>query len=643
MVRFALVALGAALLASCSTKSDDTRATGDATAIAPILDREDAVDQHSYAKPLEARVHHVALDLDMDFDAKRVSGTATLDVLAAEDATEIVLDSRNLTINSITAPDGSALAYEVGEGNDELGQPITVQLGDAEQIVIDYVAAPDSDALQFLSPEQTAGKEHPFLFSQGQSILNRSWIPTQDSPGIRQTWEAKIRVPNPLTAVMSAPSAGDPVPDGPDHRIFSFEMDKSVPPYLIAVAVGDIEFKPLGLRSGVWAEPEMLDAAAAELADTERMIAVSEKLFGPYRWERYDMIVLPPSFPFGGMENPVLTFLTPTFIAGDKSLTALIAHELAHSWSGNLATNATWADFWLNEGMTVYAEQRIVEAVYGEDAYDQAVSLSLDETDGAIAELEERDQVLAVDLAGRHPDDGFTSIPYDKGAAFLRTLEAEVGREKFDAFIRRWFDDHAFEPVTSSMFFEAVSEQLFDGDEEKIASFGLRDWIYEPGLPENIARGNAQAFAEVDAAVTDFDGGRDPAELGWAEWNTAERLRFLGKIDSDMDTERLAALDNAYGLSDTGNNEILFLWLKLAIANRYDPAVETLDAFLTGQGRRKFVRPLFVALAEDEQWGLPIARDIYPRARPLYHPVTFQELDEMGLGRTEDGAGSTQS
>ncbi|MCJ7420980.1 M1 family metallopeptidase [Sphingomicrobium astaxanthinifaciens] len=643
MFRLAFVAMGLVMLTGCSTKDNGAATTSEPAAIAPILDRADARDQHSYARPLEARVYHVALDLDVDFAAERVAGSATLDIEAAEDAREIVLDSRNLTIRSITAPDGSALDYSVGEGSEELGQPITVELAGHERIVIDYVSAPDSDALQFLSPAQTAGKVHPYLFSQGQSILNRSWIPTQDSPGIRQTWEARIRVPNPLTAVMSAPSAGDPVPDGPDHRIFSFAMDKSVPPYLIAIAVGDIVFRPLGLRTGVWTEPAMLDAAAAELADTERMITASEQLFGPYRWGRYDMIVLPPSFPFGGMENPTLTFLTPTFIAGDKSLTALIAHELAHSWSGNLATNATWADFWLNEGMTVYAEQRIVEAVYGEEAYDQAVSLSLDATDGALAELERRDQVLAVDLAGRHPDDGFTDIPYDKGAAFLRTLEAEVGRERFDAFLRRWFDDHAFEPVTSSMFFEAVAEQLFDGDEAKIASFGLREWIYEPGLPENVARGNPEAFAEVDAAVVEFDGGGDPAALGWADWNTAERLRFLGKIDTDLSDERLAALDRAFGLSATGNNEILFLWLKLAIANRYDPAVDRLTRFLTSQGRRKFVRPLFVALAADEEWGLTIARRIYPRARPLYHPVTFQDLDQMGLDAARTGSESTQS
>ncbi|MEN3972788.1 M1 family metallopeptidase [Sphingomicrobium sp. XHP0235] len=631
MLRFAFLAL-AFTLAGCRSADDPATSEGPERQIAPILDREDAKDIHSFAKPLEARVYHVALDLDVDFDTKRVSGTATLDVDAADDATEIILDTRDLEIASITAPDGTALDYEVGEGTEELGQPLTIQLNGAEQIVIDYAAAPQGDALQFLTPEQTAGGEHPFLFSQGQSILNRSWIPTQDSPGIRQTWEARIRVPNPLTAVMSAPSAGDPIPDGPDHRVFRFAMEKSVPPYLIAIAVGNLEFEPLGLRTGVWAEPETLPAAASELADTEQMITSAEELFGPYRWERYDMIVLPPSFPFGGMENPTLTFLTPTFIAGDKSLTSLIAHELAHSWSGNLATNATWADFWLNEGMTVYAEQRIVEEVYGEEAYAQQVSLSQDSLDAALGDLDERDQILAVDLTGRHPDDGFTDIPYDKGAAFLRTLEKEVGRERFDAFMRSWFDDHAFEPITSSMFLEAVNAQLLGGDEGRAEAMLIDEWIYEAGLPANNAAPAAQAFAEVDGAVTSFNGGADPATLGWDDWNTAERLRFLGKVDTKLSTDRLDALDEAFKFNATNNNEILFLWLKLAVANRYDPAVPKLEQFLTTQGRRKFVRPLFVALAEDEQWGMPIAADLYPRARPLYHPITTQDLDLLGIG-----------
>lgn len=599
--------------------------------VAPILDRDDAVDVHSFAKPLEARVYHVALDLDVDFDARRVAGTATLDIDVADDTETITLDSRNLAIEKITDIEGNPLDWSAGETSEALGTPITVTFGDARKLVVHYASGEDASALQWLTPEQTAGGRHPFLLSQGQAIENRSWIPTQDSPGIRQTWEAQITVPTALTAVMSAESVGEPVPEGETGRTFKFEMDKSVPPYLIAIAVGDIEFRPLGLRSGVWAEPELLPAAAAELADTESMISAAEDLFGPYDWGRYDMIVLPPSFPYGGMENPRLTFLTPTFIAGDKSLTALIAHELAHSWSGNLATNATWADFWLNEGMTVWAEQRIVEAVYGEEAYAQQVALSMEDLDEELGNLEDWQKPLAIDLKGKHPDDGFNGVPYDKGAAFLRTIEAEVGREAFDQFMRGWFQRHAFSPVTSSMFVEELKQYLLDGDEERAEALMLEQWVYGEDMPENLAQPPADAFAEVDSAITAFNGGGTPNSEAWSGWNTAERLRFLGGIEQDLPTVRLDALNRELALNETGNNEILFLWLKLAINNRYDPALPRLERFLTTQGRRKFVAPLITALAEDTEWGRPIAAEIYAEARPLYHPITTRGLDELNL------------
>ena len=343
------------------------------------------------------------------------------------------------------------------------------------------------------------------------------------------------------------------------------------------------------------------------------------------------MIVLPPSFPYGGMENPRLTFLTPTFIAGDKSLTSLIAHELAHSWSGNLSTNATWADFWLNEGMTVWAEQRIVEAVYGEEAYQQQVALSMEDLDAELAELENWQKPLAIDLTGKHPDDGFNGVPYDKGAAFLRTIEAEVGREAFDNFMRGWFDRHAFSPVTSSMFIDEVKQYLLDGDEERADALMLDAWVYGQEMPENLVAAPEGAFAEVDDAIAAFNDGSTPNGEAWSGWNTAERLRFIGGIEQDLPTVRLDALNREFDLNETGNNEILFLWLKLAIANRYEAALPRLERFLTTQGRRKFVAPLITALAEDEEWGRPIATEIYAEARPLYHPITTRGLDDLGL------------
>jgi aminopeptidase N len=601
--------------------------------IAPILNTPDAVDVHSFAKPLDARVTHVALDLAVDFAAKSVAGTATLDLQARPGVGEIVLDDKGLQIAAITAADGKPLPFKVGAVDPILGAPLTIQIGAARKIVIRYASAPDSGALQWLTPEQTAGKKHPYLLSQGQAIENRSWIPTQDSPGIRQTWEAKITVPQPLTAVMSAPRAGEPVATG-RSRQFSFKMDKPVAPYLIAIAVGDLAFRDLGPRTGVWTEPAMLDKAAAELADTEKMVAAAEALYGPYQWGRYDLLVLPPSFPFGGMENPTLTFLTPTFIAGDKSLTSLVAHELAHSWSGNLATNATWADFWLNEGMTTYAERRIVEAVYGPKVAAQQVALGHDAMNAAVTDNggpNGADTRLHIELKGRHPDDGLTDIAYEKGAAFLRTIEVAVGRERFDAWLKGWFSRHMFQPVTTSIFLADIREHLIKGDTALETKLALDDWVGKPGIPANLAPADPAAFAEVDGAVTAFKAGTQPAPEEWTRWTTDEKLRFLTRIDKKQSPERLAALDKAYGLASAGNNEVRFAFLTLAVAARYDPAVPALEDFLVIQGRRKFVKPLITALAEDKAWGRPIAMRVYAKARPLYHPVTVRDLDKLGL------------
>ncbi|WP_245600233.1 M1 family metallopeptidase [Sphingomonas jaspsi] len=631
--RLLAIGLSAILLLSCKAAEDPGQPGAEVAGVAPILDAPDAVDIHSFAKPLEARVTHVALDLAVDFKTKRIGGTATLDIDAKPTAKEIILDDRGLEIEAVSDQDGKPLAYKVGTVDPNLGAPLTIAIKDTSKIAIRYKAPADSDALQWLDPAQTAGKKFPFLLSQGESIANRSWIPTQDSPGIRQSWEAKISVAKPLTVVMSAPRAADPVDNG-DTRTFSFRMDKPVAPYLIAIAAGDLAFRDLGPRTGVWAEPVTLDAAAKELEDTEKMVSAAEALYGPYAWGRYDMLVLPPSFPFGGMENPTLTFLTPTFIAGDKSLTSLIAHELAHSWSGNLATNATWSDFWLNEGMTTYAERRIVESVYGPKVAAQQVALGVDAMNSAIEDnggLNGADTRLHIDLSGRHPDDGLTDIAYEKGATFLRTIESIVGRAAFDEWLKGWFKRHQFQPVTTSIFLADIRQYLVKGDQSLEQRLMLDDWVGKPGIPSNMAKPDPNAFAEVDKAVAAFASGTQPDAATWAEWTTDEKLRFLNTLGRKQSADRLQSLDSAFNLSRATNSEVRFAFLSLAVANRYDPAIPGLEAFLTDQGRRKFVRPLLTALAKDSQWGLPIAKRIYPKVRPLYHPVTVRDLDELGL------------
>ena len=629
MFRATAIAAAALLVSACTTTEGSTASMAERQAmVPPILTTAQAMDDQTFARPQVARVTHVALDLDLDFGANRVGGTAALDILAAPGAREIVLDSMMLEIASVTDRAGNPLPFTIGDLDPAKGAPLTIQLNGADQIVITYQAPADATALQWLTPEQTEGGVHPFLFSQGQAILNRTWIPTQDSPGIRQTWEARITAPKPLDVVMSGVLQGDPEEIGNGRRAFRFLMDKPVPPYLIAIAAGDIDFKATGPRSGVWAEPATLDRAWREVNDTEELIEAAESLYGDYRWGRYDMIVLPPSFPYGGMENPVMTFLTPTFIAGDKSNNGLVAHELAHSWSGNLATYASWRDGWLNEGVTSYFENRIVEEVYGKQRAEQEYALSYASLAEGIAEAGADNPNTAM----RSPD----SISpfetqgvaiYDKGTVFLRTVENAVGREKFDAWLTQWFDNHAFEPVTSEMFLADLRANLTGSDTAQEQGLMLDEWVYGTGLPANAWKPDPQAFAAVDGAVAAYRAdGTLPVASTWAGWTAAEQRRFLEELPEELSDDQLATLDSKLGLSKTGNNEVLFLWLEAALRNQYEPAVPQAERFLARVGRNKFVSPLFTAL-NTSAWGKPIARRIYAQTRGGYHSYTRSKVD----------------
>ncbi|WP_292050590.1 M1 family metallopeptidase [Brevundimonas sp. UBA5866] len=599
---------------------------------------------HSYARPNDAAVTHVALDLTADFAAKTLSGTAQLVVGLKAGVGEVVLDAKGLDIKSVTDARGAALPFALGASDPIKGQPLTISVPASAQqqvveITIHYSTRPDASALQWLSPQQTAGGKQPYLFSQGQAILTRTWIPTQDSPGIRQTYTARITVPENLRAVMSAQSLsenGEAVANG--QKAYSFNLDKPIPPYLIALGVGDIDFKAFDHRSGVWTEPGELERTHHELVPTAPMIDAAEALYGPYQWGRYDLLVLPPSFPFGGMENPMMTFATPTIIAGDRSLVSLVAHELAHSWSGNLVTNATWDDFWLNEGFTSYFENRIMEAIYGHDAAVQEQVLAWTGLQEELATLDPADTRLKLDLQGRDPDEGMNTIAYDKGAAFLRTIERIAGREKFDAWMRGYFERNAWRPMTTDRFLEDIRTHLIKGDAQLERALMMEQWIHQPGLPSNAVAPVSNAFTVVDQAAEAFYVAKGPASaIPWANWNTQQRQHFLAWRPSDgaktwLTQAQLADLNSTLALNDVGNSEVLFAWLQVALAHRYEPSVATADHFLTSVGRRKFVLPLFQTLWGQGEWGQPIARRIYAKSRPLYHPVTANSVDAV-VGR----------
>jgi leukotriene-A4 hydrolase len=587
-------------------------------------------DVHSYSNPQAVRVSHIDLDWNVLFEEKRLRGTATLTIERKAQDTPLVLDTRDLKIEKAeTSSDKKSFKttdFKLGAADKILGSPLTVQLPkDAKFVRIFYATSPQASGLQWLAPAQTAGRKLPFMFSQAQAIHARSFVPVQDSPQVRVTYSARVRTPKNLLAVMSAEGNRQTGTRGGDYK---FNMPYAIPPYLIAIAVGDLQFRPLGKRAGVYSEPSVVEKAANEFSDTEKMIAATEKIFGRYRWGRYDILVLPPSFPFGGMENPMLTFATPTILAGDKSLVSLVAHELAHSWSGNLVTNATWRDFWLNEGFTTYLERRIIEAVYGVPRREMEATLAKRGLVEELAELEDRDEILHVDLKGRDPDEGFTGVPYEKGALFLRWLEEKVGRKKFDQFVRGYFDHFAFQSITTETFVEYLQKNLLDQN-PNVSRAEVDRWIFQAGLPENAPKPKSDAFAKIETEAKNFADGKIRAkDIQTAAWTTQEWLHFLKSLPEKLSSEQMTRLDEAFNFTKTGNSEIAFRWLIMSIKNDYAAAYPRLEEFLVGIGRRKFVKPLFDELAKTPE-GMKRACAIYAKARSGYHPITQTSVDAV--------------
>lgn len=621
-----LLALGASfMLYACSTSQNETE----------IQEPMKVVDHHSYAKPEEAVITHMDWDASVDFDTKTIGATASFGISKSENASEIIFDTNGLSIQEVKDGNGQPLTFELGEAKPFMGSPLTVKLEpETQKVSIKYTTSPDAEALQWLNSQQTADEKGPFLFTQSEAILARSWVPVQDSPGIRFTYNAHVTVPKGMLALMSATNPTEVSEDGS----YSFTMNKPIPAYLLALAVGDIAYQQIGSRTGVYAEPSIVKAAAYEFEDMQHMVEAAEELYGPYQWGVYDLIVLPPSFPFGGMENPRLTFATPTILAGDRSLVSLVAHELAHSWSGNLVTNATWDDFWLNEGFTVYFEQRIMEALYGRDYSEMLATLNLQGLKKEIKSISEsehpEDTELKLHLEGRNPDDGMTNIAYDKGYYFLRLLEEKVGREKFDTFLKDYFTFNAFHSMTTEEFIEQLNTRLFEKNGIAIDEQLYKDWIYSEGLPANCPQPVSDRFAKVDEVLKKWESGTpiqeliSPEDIITKKWSSHEWLHFLHGLPESMTLEQMTALDEYLNFTYSGNSEVLDAWFVHAIKHQYTPAYKNMENFLVHTGRRKFLTPLYGEMVKTEA-GKQMAKDIYAKARPNYHYVATSTLDAM--------------
>ena len=624
--------------------------TGSAYAAAPpeLEPIQSGLDYHSFANVEQFRVTHLELELRVDSDSRILRGVVGLLVKRLDPgATQLILDTRELTVTDVTEKAQGVLGatskdqttwvgrpYHFERKDPILGQALVIELPPSkkptELIRIEYETSPTAPGLQWVAANETAGRRQPFLFTQSEPIGTRSWIPLQDTPQVRVTYTATIHTSADVLAVMSAKN--DPYGKGPPAKRngeYAFVMPDAVPSYLIALAVGDLAFKATGPRTGVYADKSVIKAAADEFADTESMIETAERLLGPYRWDRYDILVMPPSFPTGGMENPRLSFVTPTAIAGDKSLVSVIAHQLGASWSGNLVTNATWRDLWLNQGFSDYLESRIMNTVYGEGREMMERVLGLRTLREDLATLDPKDQSLAIDLRDRDPDEGFNSVPYEKGRLFLTFLDVKFGRERFDAFLRGYFDHFSFKSVTSEQFVNYLQDNLLDRFPGIVTRAQVMVWAFGPGIPPDAVLPSSDAFAGVDAARAAWAGGKMPAKkLGTRAWVAQQWVYFLDDMPAQLTTAQVAELDRTFGFARSANAEVAQRWLLLAIRHQYQPSDVRLEEYLKTIGRRTLIVPLYREMMKTSA-GATQARRVYTLARPHYHPAAAAAIDAI--------------
>ena len=622
-------------------------------------------DPHSYCDLEQGRIVHMDLFLDLDFSNRKMHGDARF-VLKKTDGLKagggLDLDTRGLEIHEVyllddvaesvggkeevdgerTGVQGQSLKWRLHEEEGFMGQRLSVELpselpsGGAEKkelqgdgcdvlwgVGIKYGTSPEGSGIQWLEPELTAGGRKPYMFTQCQPIHARSIVPVQDSPHVRFSYTAKVTVDEGFAAVMSAPPGTRKKGTRPGTEVFSFSMEQPIPAYLLALAVGNLESKDLGLRTRVYAEPETLEAAAWEFAQADSMLKTAEELFGPYLWERFDFLVMPPAFPYGGMENPRLTFLTPTLIAGDRSLVNVLAHELAHSWTGNLVTNATMNDFWLNEGFTVWAERRILEKLEGNEfvSLEAAIGRNSLEEDLKRFGADSPYTRLETDLEGIDPDSVYSVVPYEKGFLFVSLLERTVGRDRFDRFLREYIDRFKFTSITTAEF-EAFLEERLPGVADKV---GAERWIRGPGIPENSPKFVSEKLTYLQNLAARFKSGHRPDPNEANEWKVVHWLVYLEGLPKNLAKEECAWLDEAFNLTASGNAEILCDWLTIAAVSGYEPAYDAIAEFLGSVGRMKFLKPLYKALYENEStrsW----AGELFERNASQYHPIARAAL-----------------
>ncbi|WP_405969159.1 M1 family metallopeptidase [Streptomyces sp. NBC_00988] len=572
-------------------------------------------DPHSYLTDDQPRIRHIDWTAAVDFDHSRLDCVVQV-MFDRPGPAAVSLDTRALDIQAVRSSAGEPVAFEIGPHDKVLGESLSFTLPDGlDKVSITYATSPESTALQWVTPEQTSGGTHHCLYSQCQTIHARSMIPLHDSMSVRLTYTAHITVPEGYTALMSADSLGD-TPGQPGTRTFEFSAAKPMPPYLVVLLAGHIESAEIGPRSRIWAEPAELDAAAWEFVGVEEFVRAGEEVYGPYPWSRADLVVMPPSYPYGGMENPQLTYLTPTVITGDRSLVDTLSHEIAHHWAGDMVTATSMEHFWLNEGFASWGERRMSETVHGRDVAEMhaaVVRTLLDEDLAYFADRPEHTR-LRREMTGVDPDATSSWVSHEKGYLVVRAMEEFVGRERFDAFVLKYFRDFAFSSLTTEEFVDYARRELTN-------DFDYQEWLYAPGLPDSAPRAHAILLEEVARTGQEL-----PDEETSAHWRAEQWHYYVAQLKTPQDPAFLARLDERYGFTTHRNLDIRQLWILVGLRSDYAPAVDAAFDMVARIGRMRFIKPLYDELVDN-----PVTRqraiDAYAVNRPRYHPIAASVVD----------------
>ena len=580
-------------------------------------------DPTTYSDLSQGKIKHIDFHINVDFS------THTLGMEAKYQFQEPVHGSFFLDCFKIdlkeARTDDRKLEWEFDAQAEILGERLHLKGFEGESsFTLNFRTSPDARALQWLSASQTASGNFPFLYSQCQAIHARSIFPCQDTPSVRFTYSAEVTVPQDLAAVMAAERVD--VREG-KHTAFLFKMPQPIPSYLFALGVGNLAFRELGPRTGVYAEPEIVEAAAWEFAENETKIVEAEKLLGPYLWERYDLLILPPSFPYGGMENPRLTFLTPTAILGTRGFTSLITHELAHAWTGNLVTNATWQDFWLNEGWTTYAETRITEVLEGKAVTDLRAAYA---EKGLIVMMERvgmDSPYTRLKLPAETDAESYSvapSVPYYKGCYFLRECEYAVGRERFDAFIQKYIATFQFQSLTTEAFLGFLKTEL----PEVFEKVDVYQWVYASGLPQDWHRAKSHLFEEVQQVVTAYEQGIKPTKQQVQNWHRFQILSFLQGLPHQIPMEDCEYFDEIFELEKRNDVGLFAHFYATCVTSGNQAMLPRIEQYLGTIGRMLFILPTVRAMIATD-WSRGLIRPLFEKVRARHHQITIRTIEKL--------------